>query len=156
MSAASKKMKINHSKTTRPTTIGLNRKWKTFDASTEPVGRLATQIARALMGKDQASWMNDVDTGDCVVVINTDKVVFTGRKVDQKAYYRHSLYMGGIKTTLVKQQLEKDSTFIIKNAVSKMLPKNKHRALRLARLHIYKDFNHPYYDKFAESKTVTA
>jgi large subunit ribosomal protein L13 len=143
----SRPIKLNKNNTTRASITGKHRKWVIFDASTMPVGRLATEIARSLMGKYQVDWMNDVDCGDCVVVINTDKLVFTGRKVEQKSYHRHSLYMGGLTSTLVKQQLVKDSTFIIKNAVSKMLPKNTHRADRLARLHIYKDFRHPYQDK---------
>jgi len=152
MPVALKNKKVNHNKTTRPTTIGLNRKWSKFDASQKPVGRIATEIAQALMGKYQASWSNDVDTGDCIVVINTDKLVFTGRKLDQKAYYRHSLYLGGQTKTLAKQQMEKDSTFIIKQAVSRMLPKNKLRAVRLARLHIFSDFKHPFEDKFKTSE----
>jgi large subunit ribosomal protein L13 len=153
MPVALKNKKVNLNKTTRPTTRGLNRKWTIFDASTKPVGRLATEIAQSLMGKYQASWSNDVDTGDCVVVINTDKLIFTGRKLDQKVYYRHSLYMGGQTKTFAKQQMEKDSTFIIKQAVSRMLPKNKMRSMRLARLYIFKDYTHPFEDKF---KVATA
>ena len=141
-------IRINRNKTTRPSIRGKQRKWVIFDAATMPVGRLATQAARALMGKYQADWMNDVDTGDVVVVINSDKLVFTGRKMEQKAYYKHSLHIGGLTKTLAKQQIKKDSTFMIRNAISKMLPKNKHRDIRLARLHISKDFQHSYEDKF--------
>jgi large subunit ribosomal protein L13 len=152
MPAALKNKKVNRNKTTRGTTIGLNRKWVIFDASEKPVGRLATEIAQRLTGKYQAIWSNDVDLGDCIVVINTDKLVFTGRKMDQKAYYRHSLYLGGQTKTLAKQQMEKDSTFIIRQAVSRMIPKNKMRDPRLARLHIFKNFTHPFEDKFVTPK----
>lgn len=148
MPAALKNKKVNHNKSTRPTVIGYNRKWIIFDASSKPVGRIATEIAKHLAGKYQASWSNDVDTGDCVVVINSDSLVFTGRKMDQKAYYRHSLYLGGQTKTLAKQQMEKDSTFIIRQAVSRMLPKNKHRDPRIARLHIFKGHTHRFEDKF--------
>ncbi|GAB4144683.1 MAG: hypothetical protein OHK0017_03450 [Patescibacteria group bacterium] len=146
--AKTRPLRIRKTNTPRPSVLGYNRNWVIFDAATTPVGRLATQIARALMGKYKSDWMNDVDTGDCVVVLNSNNLVYTGRKMAQKKYYRHSLYLGGLTETTIKQQMEKDSTFVIKNAVSKMLPKNKHRADRLARLHIFTGLEHPYSDKF--------
>ncbi len=105
-----------------------------LDADGQPVGRLATKIAMILMGKHKPDYAPHMDSGDKVVVKNAGNVVFTGKKWDQKVYYRTSNRPGGLKTTLVKT-LRKDSPeAIIKHAVIYMLPKNRTQALRMKRL----------------------
>ena len=116
----------------------IKRDWHLFDAQGKVLGRLSTQIAPTLIGKDKSNFVSYLDCGDNVVVINAAKIRFTGRKLDQKKYYRHSGYPGGFKEIGLAEQLEKDPTKVIRLAVSRMLPKNKHRKPRLARLKIYK------------------
>ncbi len=120
----------------------VTRKWYIVDASTAPVGRLATQIAQLLLGKGKAEFTPHVDAGDFVVVINSDKAVFTGQKELNKTYYRHTGYPGGIKDRTVGEQREKDSTKLIEKAVYGMLPVNKLRDGRMKRLKIYTGAEH--------------
>jgi len=116
----------------------IKRDWYLFDARGKILGRLSTQLAQVLIGKSKPYFVSYLDCGDNVVVINAAKVKFTGRKLAQKKYYRHSGYPGGFKEIGLAGQLEKDPTKVIRLAVSRMLPKNKHRKPRLARLKIYK------------------
>lgn len=133
-------------KTTRASEI--KRSWHLIDAKGETLGRLATKIAKLLMGKDKPYFVRYLDCGDWVVVVNASDVKVTGKKVNQKLYYRHSGYPGGFREITFKKQMERDSTKVIKHAVSGMLPKNKLRKRMLARLRIYADKSHPYGDKF--------
>lgn len=119
----------------KPTDV--NRNWYVIDAAEAPIGRVATRIAKLLMGKDKPQYTAHVDCGDYVVVINADKVKVTGKKLDQKVYYRHSGYPGGIKERTLTEQLEKDPTAPITHAVRGMMPSNKLRDGRLARLKVY-------------------
>ena len=122
----------------------VTRSWYVIDASEAPLGRLATRIADLLTGKGKPMFTRHIDTGDYVIVINSDKLVVTGKKLDDKMYYRHSNYPGGLTETTLKAQMDKDSTKVIHKAVRGMLPVNKLRDDRLARLKIYrgKEHNH--------------
>ena len=122
----------------------IDRKWWVVDAQDKVVGRLAAKIATILRGKNKAIFTPHVDTGDFVVVINADKVKFTGRKMDDKMYYNHSGYMGGIKEISAKKLLEKKPEEIIKRAVKGMLPKNKLGRQMFKKLKIYTGAEHPH------------
>ncbi|MDF1498648.1 MAG: 50S ribosomal protein L13 [Patescibacteria group bacterium] len=124
------------------------RQWHIFEASEESFGRMATQIAIILRGKNKASYTPHIDGGDYVVVINSDNLKYTKGKGDNKIYYHYSGYMGGMKKIALKDQIKKDSRVVIKNAVYGMLPKNKLRDQMIKRLNIYTDANHPYKEKF--------
>ena len=124
----------------KPTEV--SRKWYVIDAAEAPVGRIATKIATLLTGKEKPMFTPHIDCGDFVVVINTDKAVFTGLKEENKTYYRHTGYPGGIKERTVKMQREMDSTALIEKAVYGMLPVNKLRADRMKRLKLYAGAEH--------------
>lgn len=122
----------------------ISRKWLVVDASSAPLGRLATVIASYLTGKGKATYTPHIDDGDYVVVINSDKLVVTGKKDSDKAYWRYSGYPGGIRDTKLSDQRAKDSTKIIYLAVKGMLPKNKLASERLKRLKIYTGEEHQH------------
>src|SRR5258708_9338658 len=113
--------------------------WFVVDATNVVLGRLATKVARILIGKDKPSFTPYLDSGDHVVVINADKVRMTGNKVEQKVYYSHSGYPGGLKEVPAKRVRETKPEWIIREAVLGMLPKNKLRARRAKKLRIYRD-----------------
>jgi large subunit ribosomal protein L13 len=121
---------------------GVTRKWWVVDASTMTLGRLSVVIANQLIGKGKPNYTPHVDGGDFVIVINSDKLVVTGAKLDDKPYYRHSGYPGNLKTMALKDMITKDSRKVIELAVKGMLPKNKLVDGRLKRLKIYKDDQH--------------
>ena len=122
---------VNSTKTTRPIKAGLQRTWYVLDASKEPIGRLATKAARFLTGKNRADYAMDVDMGGMVVVINASKAVLTGQKPLKKNYFTHSGRVGGLKVISFADLVIKDPKAPIYHAVSGMLPKNRHRDLRL-------------------------
>ncbi len=124
----------------KPTEV--TRKWYVLDASKLNLGRLSTQAAQLLIGKGKPMFTHHIDCGDYVIVINSDKLKVTGDKLDKKKYYRHSGYPGGLREDTLKEKIEKDSTWVIENSIRGMLPVNKLRAGRLARLKVYKDENH--------------
>ena len=124
----------------KPTEV--ERKWYLVDAAELPLGRLSTRIATLLTGKGKPMFTKHIDCGDYVIVINADKLKVTGDKLEKKTYYKHSGFPGGITETKLKDKLEKDSTSVIYGSVRGMLPVNKLRADRLARLKIYTDENH--------------
>lgn len=132
-------------KTTKKSEI--KRDWQLIDAQDQILGRLAVKIAGLLMGKNKPYFVYHLDCGDYVVVINAGKVRVTGRKPKQKIYYRHSGYPGGFRETPYAKQMEKDPREIIRHAVLGMLPKNKLRSPRLARLKIFSNEKHSYADK---------
>src|SRR6201984_1828236 len=113
--------------------------WFAVDAIKQALGLFATKIARMLMGKDKPSFTPYLDSGDHVVVINADKVRMTGNKVEQKVYYSHSGYPGGLKEVPAKRLRANKSDWMIREAVLGMLPKNKLRARRAKKLRIYRD-----------------
>lgn len=122
----------------------VTRQWYVVDASSMTLGRLATLIAKHLMGKHKAMYTPHIDCGDNVVVINAEKVVVTGNKLADKKYYRHSGYPGGLKEVSLSEQLSKHPNRVIEHAVKGMLPKNKLTSPRLARLKIYAGPQHPH------------
>jgi large subunit ribosomal protein L13 len=121
-----------------------SRDWHLVDADGKVVGRLATRIAMVLRGKHKPVFTPHADTGDFVVVVNADKVRFTGGKLDQKMYYRHSGYMGGLKATSARQMLKKKPEEVLRHAVRGMLPKNSLGRQLLKKLKIYAGAEHPH------------
>ena len=117
--------------------VGAN--WFVVDATNQVLGRLATKVARILIGKDKPSFTPYLDSGDHVVVINADKVRMTGNKVEQKVYYSHSGYPGGLKAVPAKRARETKPEWMVREAVLGMLPKNKLRARRAKKLRVYRD-----------------
>lgn len=120
----------------------VTRKWYVVDASETTLGRVATQVATLLTGKGKPIFTSHIDCGDFVVVINADKLQVTGAKMTDKMYYNHSGYPGGLRERQLKDVVEKDSTEVILQAVRGMLPGNKLRDGRLARLKIYAGAEH--------------
>jgi large subunit ribosomal protein L13 len=120
----------------------VTRKWYLFDASEAPLGRLSTQAATLLTGKGKPMYTPHIDCGDYVVVINSDKLIATGDKFRKKIYYRHSQYPGSLKSASLEEMVVKDSTKVIENSIRRMLPNNKLRDQRVARLKIYKGSEH--------------
>jgi len=113
--------------------------WYVVDATNAVLGRLATRVARMLIGKDKPSFTPYLDSGDHVVVINADKVRLTGNKLEQKVYHSHSGYPGGLKTVPMKRVREDRPEWVVREAVLGMLPKNKLRARRARKLRVYRD-----------------
>jgi len=122
----------------------VERKWWIVDLEGKTVGRAASEIATLLRGKHKPTFTPHVDTGDFVVCINADKVVFTGNKLDQKNYYHHSGYPGGLKSITAKDLLEKDPTAVMQAAVKGMLPKNKLGRQVIKKLKVYAADTHPH------------
>lgn len=120
----------------------VERKWFVVDATNMPLGRLASQVADILTGKNKTIYTPHVDTGDFVIVINSDKVVLTGKKLEQKKLRWHTGYVGGLKEVDYKTLMEKDSTKVVEKAVKGMLPKNSVGRKQITRLNVYKDAEH--------------
>ena len=131
-------------KTYLPKVDDLVKKWWLVDADGQVLGRLATQIAVTLMGKHKAHYTDFLDTGDFVVVVNAGKVRMTGKKLDQKSYYRHTGYPGGIKEIRARDLLKKHPNRLITFAVKGMLPKNKLGRQMLKKLKVYAGADHPH------------
>ena len=113
--------------------------WYVVDATNAVLGRLATRVARILIGKDKPSFTPYLDSGDHVVVINADKIRLTGNKIEQKVYHSHSGYPGGLKTVPVKRVRETRPEWVVREAILGMLPKNKLQARRAKKLRVYRD-----------------
>ncbi|MFL6058730.1 MAG: 50S ribosomal protein L13 [Rubrobacteraceae bacterium] len=124
--------------------LEVERKWYVVDAEGQTLGRLATEIATILRGKNKPQYTPHVDTGDFVVVVNAEKVVVTGRKAEQKVYRRHSGYPGGLKVTSYEQLMERRPTEILRRAVKGMMPKNRLARQQLRKLKIYAGPEHPH------------
>jgi large subunit ribosomal protein L13 len=122
----------------------VERRWYVVDADGQTLGRLATRIADTLRGKDKAQYTPHVDTGDFVVVVNAEKVRVTGNKLDQKRYYRHSGYPGGLRSRTLREQLERRPTEVIRKAVKGMLPRNRLARQQLNKLKVYAGPEHPH------------
>ena len=120
------------------------RNWLVVDASGKTLGRLATQIADALRGKRKPEYTPHCDTGDFVIVVNADKVVVTGRKGEQKLYYRHSGYPGGLRTRTLNEMMERQPEEVIRKAVKGMLPRNRLARAQLRKLKVYAGPDHPH------------
>ena len=122
----------------------IERKWYLVDASGMPLGRVASQVAAVLRGKNKPAFTPNVDTGDYVIVINTDKMYLTGRKLEQKYYRYHTGYMGGLKAVQYKKMMAEKSDDALYIAVKGMLPKNKLGAQLLRNVYIYAGSEHPH------------
>jgi len=122
----------------------IERSWYVVDAESKTLGRLATQIADVLRGKGKPAYTAHVDTGDFVIVVNAEKIHVTGQKLDQKIYYRHSGYPGGLRSRTLREQLERRPEEVIRKAVRGMLPKNRLAAAQLKKLKVYAGPDHPH------------
>jgi large subunit ribosomal protein L13 len=122
----------------------VNRDWYLINAEEKVLGRIATHIANVLRGKNKPTFTPSVDTGDFVIVVNANKIALTGNKLNDKMYYSHSGYPGGIKSINAGKLLEKKPADIIKKAVKGMLPKNKLGAHMLKKLKVYGGSEHPH------------
>ncbi len=131
-------------KTYTPKPEDIQREWFVIDAKDQTLGRLASQIATLIRGKHKPIFTPNADVGDFVIVLNADKIRVTGRKLDEKIYYRHSQYPGGLKKRTLREQLDKFPDRVIYLAVRGMLPKNKLGNKMIKRLKIYTDDTHPH------------
>lgn len=131
----------------------VQREWYLVDASNQTLGRLATQIATLLRGKHKPTFSPNLDGGDFVVVVNAEKVRLTGRKPDQKIYYRHSNYPGGLKQTPYKRMLAQHPERILRFAVKGMLPKTRLGRQQITKLKIYAGPAHPHVAQQPKSYT---
>ena len=125
-----------------PATI--ERKWYVIDAQGQTLGRLSSEIAKILRGKNKPTYTPFIDTGDNVIVVNAEKVKVTGKKLEQKIYYKHSDYPGGMRETTLKEMLDKKPTDVITLAVKGMLPKGPLGRSMIEKLHVYAGAEHPH------------
>ena len=128
------------------------RKWFVVDAAGQPLGRLASRVARILMGKENPQYTPFMDTGDHVVVINAEQVKMTGMKVEQKTYHHYTGYPGGMRSEDVKKRLVRKPELVIEDAVERMLPKNKLGKQMFTKLKVYKGDKHPHAAQKPEAK----
>jgi large subunit ribosomal protein L13 len=122
----------------------IERQWHVIDASGKILGKLATEAAKLLMGKHKPTFSRHLDTGDFVVIINAEKVRFTGKKAEQKLYHSHSGYPGGLKTVNLERMMATHPTRVIEHAVKGMLPHNRLGAKMLKKLKVYAGEEHPH------------
>lgn len=125
-----------------PSTV--ERKWYVVDAEGKTLGRLASEVANVLRGKKKPIYTPHIDTGDYVIVVNAEKVKTTGKKLDQKKYYHHSEYVGGMKEATLKEMMQKKPEFVITHAVKGMLPKGPLGRQMLTKLHVYAGPEHKH------------
>ena len=125
-----------------PATI--DRKWYVVDAEGQTLGRLASEVAKVLRGKNKPIYTPHMDCGDYVVIINADKIVVTGKKLDQKIYYHHSGFIGGMKETTLREMLQKKPEQVVELAVKGMLPKGPLGRQMYTKLHVYAGAEHPH------------
>ena len=131
-------------KTYVPKPGDITHEWKLVDANGQNLGRLATQLAGMLLGKDKPTFTPGVDTGNFVVVVNAERITVTGNKMDDKIYYRHSGYPGGLKEINLRDQLKKHPDRVIKRAVWGMLPHNRYGRKIFKKLKVYAGPDHPH------------
>jgi large subunit ribosomal protein L13 len=122
----------------------IQRDWLVVDAEGKTLGRLATVIAERLRGKGKTTYTHHIDTGDFVVVVNAEKIAVTGKKLEQKMYYKHSGYPGGLRERTLREQLDRQPTEVLRKAVKGMLPRNKLGRAQLTKLKIYVGPEHPH------------
>ena len=122
----------------------IEKKWYVVDATDCTLGRLASEVAKVLRGKNKPEFTPHVDTGDYVIVVNAEKIKVTGKKLDQKIYYRHSEYVGGMKEATLRELLAKKPERVIELAVKGMLPKGPLGRAMLTKLHVYAGAEHPH------------
>jgi large subunit ribosomal protein L13 len=122
----------------------IERQWHVIDATDKVLGKLATEAARLLMGKDKPIFCRHLDTGDYVVIINAEKIHVSGNKLEQKLYYRHSGYPGGFKSIPLEDMLKNKPAWVIEHAVKGMLPKNRLGNSMIKKLKVYAGDSHPH------------
>lgn len=131
-------------KTFTPRPDDINREWYVVDAENQVLGRLASQIAHRLRGKHKPEFAPHMDNGDYIIVVNCDKIKVTGTKMHDKKYYRHSGWVGGLKTTSLEEMLQSKPTQVLMHAVRGMLPRNKLGRAMLKKLKVYTGSEHPH------------
>ena len=131
----------------------VERKWYVVDATGYTLGRLASEVAKLLRGKNKPVFTPHVDTGDYVIVVNADKIKVTGKKLDQKIYYHHSDYVGGMKETTLREMLAKKPEKVVELAVKGMLPKGPLGREMFTKLHVYAGAEHPHAAQQPEALT---
>ena len=131
-------------KTYYPKAGEITQEWVVVDANDQNLGRLATRVASMLLGKHKPTFTPGVDTGDVVVVVNAERVTVTGNKMEDKIYYRHSNYPGGLKSISLRHQLEKHPDRVLRSAVWGMLPHNKYGRRVIKNLKVYAGPDHPH------------
>ena len=122
----------------------IERKWYVVDAEGQTLGRLAAEVAKVLRGKNKPEFTPHIDTGDNVIVINAEKIKVTGKKLDQKVYYHHSDYVGGMKATTLREMMAKKPEQVIELAVKGMLPKGPLGRTMIKKLHVYAGAEHAH------------
>ena len=133
----------------------VERKWYVIDATDHTLGRLSSEIAKILRGKNKPVYTPHVDTGDYVIILNADKIHVTGKKLDQKIYYNHSQYIGGLRETTLREKLEKKPTDVITLAVKGMLPKGPLGRQMLKKLFVYTGSEHKHEAQQPEVLKIT-
>jgi large subunit ribosomal protein L13 len=142
-------------KTVIPNMETVDKKWWLVDAANQPLGRLATRVATLLRGKHKPEFTPFLDAGDHVVIVNADKVKLTGKKWQDKVYFRHSRYFGSLKATTAEEMLQKDPAELIEKAVKGMLPTNKLSRRLIRKLKAYKGTEHPHVAQKLEKFTLS-
>ena len=130
----------------------INRQWHVIDATDKILGRLATEVARLLMGKGKPMFCRHLDTGDYVVIVNAEKIRVSSNKLKQKLYYRHSGYPGGFKSIALEEMLKAKPAWVIEHAVKGMLPKNRLGNSMVKKLKVYAGDSHPHLAQTGASK----
>jgi large subunit ribosomal protein L13 len=131
----------------------IERKWFVVDAAGQTLGRLASEVAKVLKGKNKPIFTPHIDTGDYVIVVNADKIAVTGKKMEQKRYYRHSDYIGGLKSVSLREMMEKKPEEVVRKAVKGMLPKGPLGSEMISKLHVYAGSEHPHAAQKPEALT---
>ena len=131
----------------------IERKWFVVDAAGQTLGRLASEVAKVLRGKNKPIFTPHIDTGDYVIVVNADKIAVTGKKMAQKRYYRHSDYIGGLKSVSLREMMEKKPEEVVRKAVKGMLPKGPLGSEMISKLHVYAGSEHPHAAQKPEALT---
>ncbi len=134
-------------------TAEVDRKWYVVDAADQTLGRLASEVAKVLRGKNKPIYTPHIDTGDYVIVVNAEKIKVTGKKLDQKVYYHHSDYVGGMKETTLREMLAKKPEQVIELAVKGMLPKGPLGRQMYTKLHVYAGPDHKHEAQKPEALT---
>ena len=141
-------------KTSMPSATTVEKKWYVVDATDMTLGRLASNVANVLRGKNKPIYTPNIDTGDYVIVINAEKIKVSGNKLNDKVYYHHSGYVGGIKSATLKEKLEKKPTFVLEHAVKGMLPKGPLGRQMYKKLFVYAGPDHKHQAQQPESLEI--
>ena len=141
-------------KTYMPSAKSIDRKWYVVDAEGQTLGRLATVVAATLRGKNKPIFTPFLDTGDYVIVVNADKITVTGKKLDQKTYFSHSKYIGGVKETTLREMLAKKPEKVVEHAVIGMLPKGPLGRQMAKKLFVYAGAEHNHQAQKPETLTI--